>query len=265
MRAMRTFMTALAVSAMMFGCSTLPVTLRPTVQAVRPRVTAIDFHGVNMAFDVDIRNPLPVVLPSPRVRYGIEIQGSDFVSSEMAAAAELPARGVGTVSFPVRLSYHDLWRTYKSLGNASEVSYTLHGAFVLAALGQSFEVPVSHSGSVPILQPPLLTALKVRLADVSLSKATVIVDSEIKNPNVFPLGIGSLRYTLDLGDVRIGDLSASSPGPVRAGQTQQFNLSGEVSASNGLIKLLMSGVTGKPEIAASGSIQTPYGPVRLSK
>jgi LEA14-like dessication related protein len=262
---MRTFMIVLVVSAVMLGCSTLPVTLRPDVRAVRPRITAIDFHGVNMAFDVDVRNPLPVVLSSPRLRYGIEIQGSDFVSSEMAASADLPARGVGTVSFPVRLSYYDLWRTYKNLGDASEVPYRLHVAIVCAALGQSFEIPVSHAGAVPILRPPVLTALRVRLADVSLSKATIIVDSEVKNPNVFSLGIGNLRYRLDLGDVRIGDLSASSAGSVRAGQTQQFNLSGEVSASNGLIKLLMSGVSGKPEITASGLVQTPYGPVRLPK
>ncbi len=265
MLTVRVFVIGLLLSALILGCSTLPVAMQPEIQEVHPRITAIDFSGVNMTFDVDVNNPLPVPLSGRQFRYGIQIQGSDFISSELNTPVEIPANGVGTVALPIRASYHDLWRTYQNLSDSSEVRYKLHGAIVLSGLGRSFEVPAEHSGAIPILRPPSLTAVRVRLADVSLSKAKIIVDSEIKNPNVFPLGIRNLQYTLDLGDVQVGDLTASSIGSVGVGQTQQFDLSGDVSASNGLIKLLMSGVTTKPEIAATGSIQTPYGPVRLPK
>ncbi len=39
------------------GCATLPLAEKPEVKAINPRITGIDFSGLDMAFDVSVNNP----------------------------------------------------------------------------------------------------------------------------------------------------------------------------------------------------------------
>jgi LEA14-like dessication related protein len=256
-------LVAATLVASTLGCATLPLTERPEIQAVRPRISGIDFQGVNMAFDVDVRNPYPIPLRTPRFRYGIDVEGSRFFDSEAASGIDLPASGVGTATLPVRMSYADLWRTYGSLAGAPEADYTLRGALLIPVAGQSLELPLSHSGTFPILRPPAFSDVKVQLGDVSLTKAGVSVDAVMKNPNAFALGLEGLGYALKLGDAKLGGLSATTASTLAAGQTGRMTLSGDVSAASALFNMLMGGGKGGAEIVPSGSIQTPYGTVKL--
>jgi hypothetical protein len=160
----------------------------------------------------------------------------------------------------VRLSYYDLLRGYPDLRDAAEVRYRLHAAVDLSALGSSIEIPFSHEGTVPIFRPPVATASKVRLADVSLTKARLIVDAEIENPNVFELGVGELSYELDLGDVRVAvHCSAADGASIGPRQSAKMTLTGDITSAEGLVKLLMNGISGVPKLSASGLVRTPYG------
>jgi hypothetical protein len=152
-------------------------------------------------------------------------------------------------------------RTYQGLADATEADYTLRGALILPVLGGSFEVPISHSGTVPILRPPTFSDIDVSLANVSLLKATIRADAAMKNPNAFALGIKNLGYALKLGGVELGGLTATTASTLEAGQTGRLSLSGEVSAASALISVITGGRISDAKIVPSGSIQTPYGTV----
>jgi LEA14-like dessication related protein len=176
------------------------------------------------------------------------------------ARVELPAGGVGHLKLPVRLSYYDLLRGYPDLRGAAEVRYSLHAALDLSAMGNAIEIPFSHEGTVPIFRPPIATASKVRLADVSLTKARLIVDAEIENPNVFELGIGELSYELDLGDVRVAvHFSTADGATIGPRRSEKVTLTGDITSAEGLVKLLMNGISGVPKLSVSGLVRTPYG------
>jgi LEA14-like dessication related protein len=234
---------------------------RPEVQQVSPRIRGVDFQGLDMAFDVDVNNPYPLPIKTPRFRYGIDIEGSRFFDSEAASQLNLPAMGVGTVTLPVRLSYVDMLRTYRNLADAPEAAYTLRGALIMPVLGRSFEVPVSHSGTVPILRPPTFSNIDVNLANISLLKTRINAEAAMKNPNAFALGIKNLGYALKLGGVELGGLKATTGSTLEAGQTGRLSLSGEISAASAIVNMIKGGNLGGAEIVPSGKIQTPYGPV----
>lgn len=232
---------------------------RPTVKAVRPRITGLDLDSVALAFDIDIDNPYGVPIKSPRFRYGVDIQGEPFLQEQQATGLDLPAKGVGTVTLPVRLTYASLWSAYRKLEGATEVPYRLHGAVAVSALGTSLELPVSKSGTFPVLKRPEFSNIEVQIGEVSLRGAQVTVDADIRNPNAFALGLEKLGYALKLGEVGVGNLVASTDKSIGAGQSGRVRLTGEVSGTSALGKLLRGGSLGAPKLSPSGALQTPYG------
>ena len=259
MRLSRLMFLAPVLMVLTLGCATMSSMEKPEVQNVRPRISGVDFQGLDMAFDVDVNNHYPLPIKTPRFRYGIDIEGSRFFDSEATSKLNLPAKGVGTVTLPVRLSYVDMLRTYRSLADASEAAYTLRGALIMPVLGRSFEVPVSHSGAVPILRAPTFSNIDVNIANISLLKTKISANASMKNPNAFALGIKNLGYALKLGGVELGGLTATTASTLEAGQTGGLSLSGEVSAASAVVNMIKGGKIGGAEIVPSGSVQTPYG------
>jgi len=188
------------------GCSLLQEIQKPEIVSVRPGITGIDFDAISLAFDVDVNNPYPIPIRAPRFRYGLDIKENEFFKGEVESGIDLPAAKVGTLTLPVQLSYKDLWRTFQGLSDAKEVDYTLNGALMFSALGKSFDLPLSHRGKFPVLRPPTFSNIKASLSEVSLTRAKIAVDADVKNPNVFDLGIKGLGYALKVGDEEIGGL-----------------------------------------------------------
>lgn len=248
------------------GCSSSSVLnslARPEIKDLRPRITGIDFQGVNLAFDVDVSNPYPVAIRTPRFKYGIEVAGASLMTSDTTTSLDLPASGVGTATLPVRIRYVDLFKMYQNLTGVAEVDYKLTGAIIVAALGNEFELPLSYTGKFPVLKVPTFEAIRVQPSNITLTRASVTVDAEITNPNIFALGLDGLGYGLKLGNIQVGGISASTGNSVSAGGKGALTLTGEISAVNTVIQLLMGGRLGAATIQPQGAIATPYGRVAL--
>ncbi len=257
---MRRILLAAAVLSTV-GCASSRIVedLRPTVRSVTPRITGIDLRGVNLAFDLDVANPLPVAIRTPRFRYGIEIAGASLASAREAQGLDLPASGAGTATLPVRLDFADIWRIARGLSDAKEFDYRVSGALLLSALGRNFELPFSHSGKAPVLRPPSFRAVSVAPPEVSISGATIAIDAEVSNPNLFGLGIERLGYGLRAGEIDLGGLTASTGGEVPAGGVGQIRLTGRMGLDRALLQALGGMRPGAMVLRPVGSVTTPYG------
>jgi len=254
------------MAVLLTGCGhVLEIVGKPEVTAVRPRITGIDLGGIGIAFDVDVRNPYPLAIRSPRLRYGLEIEGAELLSSSEDSVVRLPANGIGTITLPVRLGYAKVWSTVRKLADAKQAAYKLHGSVSVNAMGREYELPVSHAGTFPILRPPKFSNFRVAMSNVSLRSARVTVHADVVNPNVFALGIKDVGYELALGSVSVGNLVASTVDRIEADARGRVTLTGEVSATSALLRLIRGTKLGAPKLAPSGTIETPYGPVKLEK
>ena len=206
MASRRTFLILAGSLAVAGGCSSLQ---RPAIRDVRTHVTGIDLQGVSLMFDIDIHNPYPIALRAPRFQYGIDIEGAEFISSQAPVEVDLPAGQVGTAKLPARIEYLQLWRTYQSLTDASEVKYRLRGTIPISALGQTHELALSKDGTLPVFRVPEIRVGDVAFSEVSLSKAKATVAGTMRNPNAFALGAKGLGYALVLGDTPVGSLRGS--------------------------------------------------------
>jgi LEA14-like dessication related protein len=250
---------------MLEACAGLPGAPSPEIERIDARITGVRFDETRLAFDVAVHNPYPVAARTPRFQYDFEIEGSTFQSSSVSGSEYLPAGVTSVVVLPIHISYDDLFRSYPALSEESEVDYRLR-----VALGPStmrpVEVPFYREGTFPVLRPPVVTASKVRLVDVSLREAMVVVDAEIENPNSIEIDISGLRYELGLSDMRVevGNVPENET-EIAPGKRVRIALSGGITPSEGLIELLISGVSDTPNLLVSGSIRTPYGSAVLPR
>lgn len=237
---------------------------QPEVKAIRSRIAEVDFDGVSMAFDVDVQNPYSVPVRNPRVRYTLAFQDSREINSETVLPDKLPPGSVSTVTLPVHLSYADILRDSPALSQATKADFNLNGLVILPMSGQSPQLPFEFAGAFPIARRLSISTAKVQLADVSLTKATVIVDADIENPNGFAVDMRDVTYSLDLGQVQVGGLTSPTR-KIGAGKRERVNLIGHITAEEGLIKILMNGISAIPTVSATGSVGTPYGDITLAE
>lgn len=243
------------------GCASIGI--RPEIQDVRARITSLDTQGVGLAVDVDVKNPYPLALKTPRFKYGMDVSQTPLFESAAETSVDLPAGKVGTATLPLHIRYADLWRLAASLRGAKEVGYRLHGAFLVNALGQSHELPLSHEGTFPVLHLPTFSVKSVDVDDLSLSSARVTVAAELQNPNVFDIDAREIGYTLRIGDVEVGRLTASTIGTVPAGTGGRAQLTGDVTVRSALIQLAKGVSVSEVSVSSTGSFGTPYGAVRV--
>ena len=251
-----------ALLTLMVGCGNLGP--RPEIRAINPRIAGVNLKGVDLEFDVDVSNPYPVPLRTPRFRYGLDVEEQPFLSSESEVDVDLPAAGVGTATLPVRVGYGALWQTLKGVADAKEINYRLHGAFLVSALGRTFELPLSHEDTLPVVRAPKLRVKDVDYSDISLAGARVTLDAEIENPNVFEIDVSSLGYRLQLGQIGVGGLTAASDDRIPAGKSGVLKLAGEITGRAALAQLLRGDELGRPQLDPTGALRTPFGVIDLA-
>ena len=256
---------AMALSSLP-GCAALFDTIgRPTVEAVRPKIKSIDLRGVTVAFEVDVKNPYYVPLVSPRLQYGIDVEGAEFIAAQESEGLDVPARGAGTLVLPVRLDYANLAKAYQTLSKLNEFTYKLHGALAFSVFGKTARIPLSHEGKAPVVRPPSFSNISVRYSKASWASATVTVEADVSNPNVFAMGINDLGYALKIGEASVSDVKGGTGGNIGPGKSGRVKLVGRISAAAALLKIAKGAKLGAPNIRPTGSIDTPYGAIKLTK
>lgn len=248
------------------GCSIFfDIVGRPTLEDVRPRITGVDLEGVSLTLDVDVANPYFFRLVSPRFRYGIDVEGAEFVSRQESEGADIAARSIGTLALPIRLDYVKVWQAYRKLSELKEFSCKIHGALIFRVMGRSIDLPLSYERTLPVVRAPRFSNVTVQFSRLSLTHATVTLEADIENPNVFDVDVEGLGYQLMLGGTSVGNLTASTAGTVAAGERGRFKLTGQVSAASALFRLARGESLGAAKLSATGAITTPYGKVNLTK
>ena len=258
-------LTAISVALLAQGCSVLQSMAKPEVKRVVPKINGISMDGLDMQFDLDVSNPYPIPLSSDGLRYRLAVGGTELLNSKTTDPINVPAGQTSNVSLPVRISYEKLMSVAKGLRGASEAPYELGASADFVVLGQPLSLPIKHQGKLPILRPPTFADPKVNISRQGLTQVKLAVDANMHNPNAFDLGLEELGYDVKIGELSLGNIQATTDGKVGAGKTSRIRLSGEVSGASALRQLLGGKSLGKAHISPTGTLVTPYGPVRLPK
>jgi len=247
--------------AALAGCSEAT----PRVESVKPRVTAIDWRGATVEFDVRVKNPLPVDLSAPGGRYAVDIGETELFSSDAFPAASLPRRDSGTIVLPARFEYDDLLALVQDASSVVEIPYGLRGALVFKVAGQSLEAPFKHRGKIPVLHMPEVEVTDIKDGSVGFAGVDVTVSAVLINPNAFEIGTGDISFALTIAGSRIAEVKVRTPGRIRSRSEGGIVLEARVSGAEALSGILGSRDFGQVRINLTGSLETPFGKVPLSR
>jgi LEA14-like dessication related protein len=181
------------------GCESLrdavEVMRKPEVRIAATEIEALSFIGLTLRFDVEIENPNPIGIGLAGFDYELQIEGNSFVNGQVQERFAIAARERSIIPIPVELGFEEIAQTFAELAGKEEAAYQLSSGFSfdLPVLGR-VRVPVRTDGSFPILRPPRLQVVNLRLNEISLSGASLTLDLELINRNSFKVFVESLEY-----------------------------------------------------------------------
>lgn len=191
------------IAALLAGCSSL----NNAAQAVQPRAKVLgmqlaDINVESVAFnmDLEIENPNPVQILLSGFDYDLSIEGQSLISGIENKEISIPAGDSGRVNLPIRLEYASLANIWEQLKQKDEFNFNLTTAsrVQVPVLGQ-LTLPATLRGQLPIVRLPKVEPSRLRVTDLKLTSATLMLDMEVENPNAFAFALEEIDYALAIG------------------------------------------------------------------
>ena len=172
---------------------------KPTAAITDTKINGLSFSKIDLLFDVKIDNPNNVAVDLAGLDYDLKINNKGLVSGDQKEPLSITAMGNSNVQIPLSINYNDLYQAIKSISeqDKSEYAFSAGLSFNLPVLG-NVRVPISASGSIPLLKLPKIKLNKIALQSYSWSSASLELDMEISNPAGIGLILDKLNYGLNI-------------------------------------------------------------------
>jgi LEA14-like dessication related protein len=172
---------------------------KPTAAITDTKINGLSFSKVDLLFDVKIDNPNNVAIDLAGMDYDLKINNKALVTGNQKEPLSIMAMGNSNVQIPVSINYNDLYQAIRSLSNQDKSEYSFSGglSFNLPVLG-NVRIPISASGTIPLLKLPKVKVNKIALKSYSWSSASLELDMEIINNAGINLNLDKLNYGLNI-------------------------------------------------------------------
>lgn len=172
---------------------------KPTLSVEDIRIGQFNFQEMELIYQVRINNPNTVSLQLEDYTYKLDINDEAFLSGNQQQGLEIEANKSNTIEVPLIVNFRDLFDTVQGVAEQNESTFRFEStmAFNLPVLGRT-EVPVFRSGAIPIIKRPTIEIKGLKVQNLSLSSADLLLNLTLDNPNGFGLRINGLSYGLDI-------------------------------------------------------------------
>lgn len=170
---------------------------KPIVKFQNMKIDDLSFEDVNLLFNFTIDNPNAIGIDLAGFNYDVKISDNSFVAGNQDKGLKIQSRGQSTMQIPVKLNFSELVGMYNALKSRDSVDYKLSGDFIfnLPVLG-NVSVPYATAGMLPVIKIPAISIGELKLNNLSLLGADVLLKLNCDNPNAFDVGINGFDYIL---------------------------------------------------------------------
>lgn len=219
------------------GCSELAFkqameNQKPKVSVAGVTLDSLDFERVGLAVKLKVDNPNPVGIDLAGVDYDFILADHSFVKGKTRDGLRIDANQASHVTFPVSLTFDEVYRTLQSLTDRDEVPYRIKTGLTLKVpLIGTYRHPVTVNGSLPLPKRPDIALADFSLDRLSLSGADMILKVAVDNPNDFALDLDKIDYALSVDGQRwvsgskqgIGHIAKKGKGTIELPVTISFS------------------------------------------
>jgi len=158
-------------------------------------LTGISFNGARFLCKVQVQNPNAFSIPFPETDWEFFINTNSFIKGTVKNDRQIGARGTTIVDIPISIDYLEVLNVFRSLWGSNQVGFK-------TALDVKIPIPVlgtkvwrlEHNGSLPIPQIPQVAAPSMRIDNINITGAEILVTLNIVNPNAFELPSPKITY-----------------------------------------------------------------------
>jgi len=239
---------------------------KPTARVAGASLKGLTLEKVDLVFDVDIANPYDVSLPLTELGYSLNSGGQKLFEGSVQPSGTIPARGSKVVQVPVGLKFSSVMAALKGVRPGSVVPYKADFSVGLdAPVVGRMNVPLSHSGEVPIPAVPDVSVVAFDVDSLNFDKVQATAKLNVKNTNQFPLDLSKLGFNLSLGGKEVSRTQLAQSASLGPGQTATVAVPLSFSPRSfgaGMLNLLSGG---DASYAISGSLDagTRFDPLSL--
>ena len=240
----------------------------PTIAFERLDVNSVDWDmaDTNFVFKVDNPNPLEVTLAS--FDYTLAFEGEEWLLGDDPDGLTLGAAGSSEVSLPVGLVFADLYDMVQAVRGEDTINFNLSGNFGFETPIGLVELPYDADGGFPALRTPGFGFDALRVADLSLSGATLELDLAVDNDHASTLTFENFDYGFSLEGEDVGEGSVGTLGAIDGATTGIVTLPLDISFGSAGVALYSALVSGSGNVGvalnADTDVETPFGLVPLS-
>lgn len=172
---------------------------KPTLSISDVQVSEMSLQDLELTFDVDVDNPNAVAINLASYDFNFLINQNSFVKGSQPLSTEISSSGKSTIQIPVRFTFKELYQTFDSMRDKDETAYNLDAIIGvnLPVLGLA-EIPISKSGTFPVIKKPSISASKLTVKNLSFTKADLELQIDVSNPNAFGVLLNTLSYNVDI-------------------------------------------------------------------
>jgi LEA14-like dessication related protein len=231
---------SLLLSVSLAGCS--PLFDKPRVSVRRLDITGVSFTGVDATLVLAVDNPNVLGLDLARLSYRLTVDGHDFIQGAGQHTLHVPPQGSGELQLPISIKFVELGQALASLFTKRQVPFSIATTLGFGTPIGVIDVPLSHSGQMPVPQLPTLTMGPASVGAIDVGGANMSLTIQVRNSNSFKIPVGALKYGLSINGVTLVN-AATQARELAAGATIPLVVSARLDflrAGFGIVRAVQS-------------------------
>ncbi|MCL2008604.1 MAG: LEA type 2 family protein [Treponema sp.] len=110
----------------LIGCdSGVSLIQDPVITFNNVEVANLGLSGLTLNVNVDVENPNAFPIPMPKIDWVLSINDTHFLNGTQEENRSIRGRETVTISFPVNITFENIFRTFSSLIGRREVAYDI--------------------------------------------------------------------------------------------------------------------------------------------
>jgi len=213
-------------------CSSLgSIVKAPDVKLKSVAFSSIDFNGLTLINNVEVKNNISINIPLPRIDWNLAVANNPFINGAINSGGSLQSRGTTEVQFPVSFTYADLIKVITSLNdNNARYKIKMTAYIPVPGLGE-LSWPLEHEGKLPILRLPNVSVAAAPTVSFTYGSAPGIPTGgkvefalNVKNNSNIAVKINDLSYVLKINNTSLQKVGVVGNPTINSGATEKINI-----------------------------------------
>jgi LEA14-like dessication related protein len=192
----------------------------PSVSFKDASLSDVSLGGATVNLTLLVHNPNPQGISLAETDYKLSVAGKQLFAGKPAAGLRIPGGGSSEVVLPAEVRFADLGDSIAAVLRQEQLPYRAEGHIGVSTPIGVLPLAFAKEGTLPVPRIPSVQLEPPRIAQLSLTQATLDVPLTLLNPNSFPLPLGSVVGDLSIDGTGVGRIAAPDLGRIEARGTR---------------------------------------------